>query len=244
MSARNALTQEIVAKATSLRKGICAGIVPLDDVLRGPSYKAKQDGPGRTTLYGNDVRVEWPTGAATVLILGLYHPKNDPRLDWWERGDTIGNRNLRRISQSLKRWLAKQHGINAIPLPYHVENGGIYLKDAAALAGLGVVGRNNLVIHPQWGPRVRWRSILIKEALAPTARLKKFAPCDTCEGFCHRACPTAAFGRGWYERSACVLQMNADEARRDADGRFDVHGRFHAVIKYCRACELACPVGT
>jgi hypothetical protein len=37
--------------------------------------------------------------------------------------------------------------------------------------------------------------------------------------------------------------MKKDEARRHAEGRFDVHGRYHPIIKYCRACELACPIG-
>jgi epoxyqueuosine reductase len=178
-----------------------------------------------------------------VLILGLFHPPSDPRLDWWELGDTLGNRYLRRTSQALKRWLLKEHGLNAVPLPYHVENGGLFLKDAAVLAGLGIVGRNNLVVHPQWGPRVRWRSLLIREALAPTSALQGFAPCDTCDGFCHKACPAAAFAQGGYHRPPCLRQMNKDEAQPGQMSEPDFHGRRHAVIKYCRACELACPVG-
>ncbi|MBC8492582.1 MAG: hypothetical protein H8D43_02260 [Chloroflexi bacterium] len=39
--------------------------------------------------------------------------------------------------------------INACPQPYRVEQGRILLKDAAVLAGLGVMGKNNLVITPQ-----------------------------------------------------------------------------------------------
>jgi epoxyqueuosine reductase len=155
----------------------------------------------------------------------------------------LGNRYLRRTSQALKRWLLKEHGLNAVPLPYHVENGGLFLKDAAVLAGLGIVGRNNLVVHPQWGPRVRWRSLLIREALAPTSALQGFAPCDTCDGFCHKACPAAAFAQGGYHRPPCLRQMNKDEAQPGQMSEPDFHGRRHAVIKYCRACELACPVG-
>jgi hypothetical protein len=33
----------------------------------------------------------------------LYHQEEDSRLDWWERGDTQGNRRLRDISELLKQ---------------------------------------------------------------------------------------------------------------------------------------------
>ena len=240
-----ALTQKIIAKAESLRDGVCAGIVRLEDVLQGPSYRAVQDAPGRAMLFGDDIQVvDWPVNSQSVVVLGLKHPRSDLRLDWWERGDTFGNRHLRRMSQNLKRWLFKHHGLNAVPLPYNVEKGGLFLKDAAVLAGLGIVGRNNLVVHPQFGPRVRWRSVLIMEVLTPTAPIQGFAPCATCDSRCHQACPTGAFAQGSYARPACMQQLNKDEARREAEGRFDVHGRYHPIIRYCRACELACPVGT
>ncbi len=167
-----ALTQEIVSKAEAHKKGMCAGIVYLKDLLQGPSYRAVQNGSDRTTHFGDDLQVDWPASAESLLVLGLRHPLSEPRLDWWERGDTLGNRHLRRASQTMKRWLKKEHGLNAVPLPYHVEKGGIFLKDAAALAGMGIIGRNNLLVHPQWGPRIRLRALLIKEALAPTQRVE------------------------------------------------------------------------
>jgi len=54
-----------------------------------------------------------------------------------------------RISKVLVKWLYDTHGIKAQALPYHVEKGGVYLKDAACLAGLGVRGKNNLLIPDQ-----------------------------------------------------------------------------------------------
>jgi epoxyqueuosine reductase len=38
------------------------------------------------------------------------------------------------------------------PLPYKVEEGGMFLKDAATLAGLGIIGKNNLLITPEFEP--------------------------------------------------------------------------------------------
>jgi len=243
MRSDTSLTQEIVAKAESLKEGICAGVVRLKDVLQGPSYQVVQDGAVRTTHFSDDLQVDWPADGLSFIVLGLRHPLSEPRLDWWERGDTLGNRHLRRASQTLKRWFKKEHGLDVVPLPYHVEKGGIFLKDAAALAGLGVMGRNNLLIHPQWGPRIRLRALLVKEVLAPTNALQGFAPCETCEGFCKKACPVVAFEQGCYHRPDCLEQMNQDEANRGADGDINVHGFRLMAVKYCRACELACPVG-
>ncbi|NQT27025.1 hypothetical protein HQ585_16840, partial [candidate division KSB1 bacterium] len=61
-------------------------------------------------------------------------------MDWWDGGNTIGNRQLMKISGSLKQWLLNEHGLNVLPLPYYVEYGGLFLKDAAVqteLAGFG-----------------------------------------------------------------------------------------------------------
>ncbi|MEA3231699.1 MAG: hypothetical protein U9Q05_08095 [Thermodesulfobacteriota bacterium] len=58
-------------------------------------------------------------------------------------------------------WLEKEKGITAEKLPYHIESGGIFLKDAAALAGLGCIGKNNMLVLMKYGPRVRLRALLL-----------------------------------------------------------------------------------
>jgi epoxyqueuosine reductase len=50
------------------------------------------------------------------------------------------------VSEELADWLFRTHKVRAQSLPYHVEKGGVYLKDAAVYAGLGVVGKNNLLL--------------------------------------------------------------------------------------------------
>ncbi|MBW2252819.1 MAG: hypothetical protein JRF60_19935, partial [Deltaproteobacteria bacterium] len=158
MATKSSLTTEIISQAQSY-DGIRAGIVRLKDVLKGYSY---QVGPEDVEHTIDEVPVNWPAEAQTVLILGLNHPEKDPRLDYGERGDTWGNRRLREISELLKQWLRKKYDLTAQPLPYHVENGGLFLKDAAVLSGIGIIGRNNLLLHPEWGPRIRLRSILLE----------------------------------------------------------------------------------
>jgi epoxyqueuosine reductase len=236
------LTAEIISRAESY-DGIRAGIVRLKDVLKGPSYQDKLESPGITTLPDDVQVVDWPPAAQTVLVLGLYHPEENPRLDWWERGDTRGNRRLRKISELLKQWLREEYDLNAYPLPYDVEKGGLFLKDAAVLAGIGIIGRNNMFLHPEWGPRIRLRSILLEGDLPTTEALDGFAPCETCEGFCQKACPMNAFPQGKYRRPICRVQMNTDVENKVPDGEIGENGKRNLMIKYCRACELSCPVG-
>jgi epoxyqueuosine reductase len=242
MASESSLTAEVVSQAESYA-GICAGIVRLEDVLKSPSYQDVPADPDGTTKLDGAGIFNWPPEAATVLVLGLYHPAEKPRLDWWERGDTWGNRRLREISGSLKQWLRDEHDLGAHPLPYHLEKGGLFLKDAAVLSGIGIIGRNNLLLHPEWGPRIRLRAVLLEGNLQPTKAIEGFSPCGACEGFCQKACPVKAFPQGTYSRAICRRQMNADADNEVPDGEIGENGRRYPVIKYCRACELSCPVG-
>ena len=238
------LSNEIIARALSY-PGIRAGIARLADVLRTPSYQIVPEGECSTSLSASQegTVTEWPPDARSVLVLGLYHPKNDPRLDWWNRGNSKGNRRLMEISELLKQWLRKEHDLGAHPLPYHVEWGGLFLKDAAVLAGLGIIGKSNLLLHPEWGPRIRLRPILIEGDLQPNEPIKGFFPCETCDTLCQKVCPQNAFSSGAYRRQSCTIQLDADIANKVPGGEIDENGKPIMVITYCRACELACPVG-
>ena len=237
------LSGEVIAKAESI-PGIKAGVARLEDILKAPSYQVVPDGEWSSSLSNNKAApTEWPPDAKSVLVLGLHHPEGNPRLDWWDGGNTMGNLLLMEISDSLKQWLENEHGLRSLPLPYHLESGGLFLKDAAALAGLGVVGRSNLLLNPEWGPRIRLRSILIEVELETTGSIEGFSPCESCGELCHSACPQNVFSTGAYYRPNCIVQFNADIANKMPDGEVGEDGIPRLVVKYCRACEFACPAG-
>jgi len=242
MESKALLTVEVISQAESYN-GIRAGILHLKDVLRGQSYQANLKGPISSAGLDDDQMDDWPAGTHTVLILGLYHPEDDLRLDYWERGDTWGNRRLREISTFLKKWLQEELQIAAYPLPYHVEKGGLFLKDAAVLSGLGIVGKNNLLLHPEWGPRIRFRSILLEGNFEPTTALKGFSPCKSFEVYCQKSCPVKSFPDGVYNRQRCCKQIDNNIENKVPDGEIAESGKRNLVIKYCRACEFSCPIG-
>lgn len=63
-------------------------------------------------------------------------------------------------------------------------------KHAAELAGLGTIGRNSLLITPEFGPRVRLACLLTDAPINETPRMKKDY-CTQCNA-CIRVCPAQA----------------------------------------------------
>jgi len=183
--------------------------------------------------------------ACSALVLALAHTEGQPEMDLWDNrpGRTPGNRRLIKISQRLTKWLQEVHSTEAYELPYQAINRGVFLKDAAILAGLGVMGKNNLLITPQYGPRVRLRALLLNRPMEGTGPLDGFAPCDGCDGPCMQACPWEALHGGGYERQRCLQQMNEDETDRIVLTPPFIGMPAKIIIAYCRLCELACPVG-
>jgi epoxyqueuosine reductase len=176
--------------------------------------------------------------------LALEHPPEEPWLDWWDPRayGTPGNRQMVRISKQVKLLIKRRWGIGAWPLHYHVEKGGVFLKDAAVLAGLGIIGENNLLITPRLGPRVRLRALFLDKALLQTGPIR-FDPCRGCPRPCQAACPQNAFVEGRYSRKHCSRQMAADAAAAQTHPDLPCGRGSMATIQYCRACELACVVG-
>ncbi len=196
----------------------------------GIARRPKAGAPGSTA---------WPKGTETLVVLTLAHPEAEPDLDYWGvPGGTVGNRRQKQLLAELAGWFRDGHAIDARPLSYQVEQGGTLLKDAAVLAGLGVIGDNNLLITPDLGPRVRLRALAVAAPLTETER-SELAPCESCPRPCFAACPQNAFESGSYDRARCQRQMALDEQGRAT--RLCA-GQPQSVIAYCRACELACMV--
>ena len=210
-------SKAIIEKARSLGATL-AGIASTASLENSPSCQ----------VYGS---VTWPAEAKSVLVLALVHEKTDPELDWWGvPGGTRGNQRLKKISIALKKCLEEEFNINARALPYQLADGGIFLKDAAVLAGLGIIGANNLLITPGFGPCTRLRALFLEKGLTPTGPID-FSPCDSCDKPCWQACPQKAFSSGSYNSTLCHKQMKSDETKGRIEG---------TLVKYCRRCEFAC----
>ena len=226
------LTIQKIAKRSISLGASRVGVIPVAPLRDSPSHRR----------YPVDLQ---PFAAFTVIVLALEHPARQPEMDWWDnwQGGTPGNRRLINLNRRLVKWLGKKYSAEAYELPYQVDRDGIFLKDAAVLAGLGVMGRNNLLITPEYGPHVRLRGLLVNLPLPGTGPLEGFDPCKGCDAPCLAACPQEAFGSGFYERERCQRQMKLDEDNPIALRSPVVGMPTKFKVAYCRLCELACPVG-
>ncbi len=103
-------------------------------------------------------------------------------------------------------------------------------RHAAVLAGLGVFGRNNLVLTPQFGPRNRFATILTTVELMedPLLDINLCRECNTCR----KKCPAQAWDTvsGKFYKSECAHYQWWDRKTQECD-------------KPCGLCIKVCPVG-
>ena len=60
---------------------------------------------------------------------------------------------------------------------------------------------------------------------------------------CHRACPQSAFEGGLFQRARCKVEMDRNEAAAEViEGSVMGIDEAAKTTKYCRNCELVCPV--
>ncbi len=264
-SERLACSSAIIKKAKELGASV-AGICDLTQLKTAPSFtlapKLPQADVGsrESSLGLKPGEVLWPKDAKSALVIAYEHPKDQLELDWWfGKHNPPGNRILVDINKDLSAWVEENYPIKTYPCPYHVEKGGIFLKDSAYHAGLGCIGKNNLFITPEFGPRVRLRAMLFSVKM-PSSGPSAFDPCKDCESPCLQSCPSNAFneviysaatmgqeilpGRtGTYSREKCNSQMVIDSGNAQEQNVPEVSHEPVKVIKYCRNCEFSCPVG-
>jgi epoxyqueuosine reductase len=176
-----------------------------------------------------------PDKVKTVIVLAMWI--EDPILDLWlhlpswqDQGKpsrAFEDEILRGTSLRLSLFLERE-GYWAEPAPYEP---GLYLKEAGVLAGLGMMGRNNLLITEKYGPRIRLRAVYTTAPLEPDPIIERFDHCRECN-LCVDACPAHALDNGKYDITACLNYCQATLKRISQ----------HSVL-WCMECATICPIG-
>jgi epoxyqueuosine reductase QueG len=104
-------------------------------------------------------------------------------------------------------------------------------RHAAVLAGLGRFGANNVVLTPEYGPRVRFGSVFTAAEIPPDPLIAGEL-CTRCM-LCMQMCPSKAidgeeYPKGLIDKGSCAGQSAALTARSAAP---------------CGICIKVCPVG-
>ena len=125
--------------------------------------------------------------------------------------------------------------------PFHkfvslVDNSPLPEGDAAALAGLGLRGKNGLVILPPWGSWLFLATVLTDLPL-PSAPVP--APdCVNC-GACVEACPGKALGPNGFDISRCLSELTQRKGELTEEQTELL--RRHDLVWGCDVCQTVCP---
>ncbi len=140
----------------------------------------------------------------------------------------------------LASWI-RDRGFDAVPA------GSLPLKRAAALAGLGMQGKNTVFLSKEYGPRVRLGAVLTSAELEPDPPFEGDL-CGDCTR-CIRACPTKALRPHEVTIKRCVVYAlespgtdDVDADVREAAERLIIRPTRGSFIE-CTICLEACPVG-
>ncbi len=224
------------------------GIVPLERLKRLP----KGDVEGVHTLVAAEE--ELPT-VKSAIVLG-YHIWDpifnvhtlDPRwkgIGLHESGNKFEFHQLYsevvgKKTWQLAEWL-REKGFDAVPAE------GLPLKPAAALAGLGMQGKNTVVVTREFGSKIRLGAVLTSAELEPDSPFSGdlCGDCTRCIG----ACPTKALKPHNITIKRCMVYALESPESKDVDG--DVRELTEKLIIRptpgsfieCTRCLDACPVG-
>lgn len=177
----------------------------------------------------------------SVVVFGKAIPKGLTQIESrliYGHYNTLICSEVDRIALQGALWLEGQFSAIAVPMPCdspyeywdeetHSGKGLLSMKHAAVWAGLGQLGKNSLLIHPQFG------NLLTIGAILTDLNLPSDAGCDSlCIKGCSKcidACPVHAIDNGAVNQQRCRLHTYGKTARG-----FDTVD--------CNRCRVVCPV--
>ncbi len=169
--------------------------------------------------------------ARSVIVIGIHI--FDPILDAWHQNDEK-HKNFQFADSILENHCYKikdlliSEGFTSKILPY---SPGIFLKEAATLAGIGPIGKNNLLISERFGPRIRLRALATNAPLTVSIPISNKKYCINCNK-CVEACPGNALSNERYDKAGCLKYCLVN---------LQMLSKYTSL--WCTACIDACPVG-
>jgi len=106
----------------------------------------------------------------------------------------------------------QNEGYTALPIPasqivdWEAQTAHLSHKMIALRAGLGWIGRNNLLVHPKWGSKIRITTILTDMPLKTDKPVER--DCGACKK-CIEVCPVKAIKdshKDW-NKEACLVKL-------------------------------------
>lgn len=188
-----------------------------------------------------DPRIVFP-GAKSVFCVGATYdarplgPERGPRYARYLRSRDYHRELASRLESALER--AARQG-PAFRWKVCVDTSAVLERSWAALAGLGWIGKNTLLIHPKLGSYFFVAEALLDVELGrgPTPLPDLCGHCDKCQ----TGCPTGAFPKPrTLDSERCISYLTLEKR-----GEIDFpHEKLGAWVAGCDLCQEVCPFNT
>lgn len=204
-----------------------------------------------------DPRVLWPKAKSMIVVGVSYYTAppppeiwNDPmrgriaRYAWGRDYHKVIPKRLKALSQFLM-----EEGGADLEIQAFNDTRPMLEHDAALAAGLGFIGRNSLLIHPDWGSMLFLGGLLVScelESDAPTPDSGaeqetpdgRTASCGNCR-LCLLTCPTHAFPSEYVLNSRLCISYQTIENRGQIPE--ELRPKMGNWIFGCDVCQEVCP---
>ena len=142
---------------------------------------------------------------------------------------------LFQLAEFIQKETEAPNGSAGIKFKACVDSVPIAERALAQRAGLGFIGKNHMLIHPELGNQFLLGELVTTLELAPDAPTEDLS-CGDC-GRCLRACPTGALGfDGSFDARKCISYLTIE-----APDNSPKRKRRDNYIFGCDECILACP---
>src|SRR5690606_9214103 len=119
-----------------------------------------------------------------------------------------------------------------------VDTSAVLERSWAALSGLGWIGKNTLLIHPQYGSYLFLAEVLLSVRTGEGPKpLKDY--CGNCTR-CLSACPTGALEPHWLKSQDCIAYLTL-EKRGAWDKNEEFKRKMGTWVAGCDLCQEVCP---
>jgi epoxyqueuosine reductase QueG len=173
--------------------------------------------------------------ARTAIVLG-HHVTTEEEWTWYSTGNggerCAADDHAAEVCCTIQEKFDRQ-GFPTQIVQYPGES-GLQFRFVAQSAGMGEIGKNAFLLHPEWGP---WIHLRVIASVMPIELEMRYVDsvCSNC-GECLSACPAGAIEDDAFDGLTC-------RSFRKSKGEYTPIGPKQE-FRYCKICAHVCPIGS